>query len=98
MSSRGNAGSSRGSRKTTPAVRSCALNARDHEASRGVSLDATRTAFEEAHEEVVVLVRRLSSAGLNDPTRFPWLGFPAADTIAGNSFGHYREHAEWLGG
>lgn len=75
-----------------------ALNSRDHEASRGVSLDAARAAFEQGHAAVVELVRRLSSADLNDGRRYAWLGFPASQTIAGNSFGHYREHAEWLGG
>lgn len=75
-----------------------ALNARDHEASRGVGVDAARAAFDDAHAAIVALVGRLSFADLNDEHRYAWLGFPASQTIAGNSFGHYREHAEWLGG
>lgn len=75
-----------------------ALNARDYEASRGVSMEAARAAFEEAHAEVTALVGGLSFADLNDEHRYAWLGFPASQTIAGNSFAHYREHAEWLGG
>jgi hypothetical protein len=74
------------------------LNARDHEATHGISLDEARWVFDVAHEEVVALVRRMSWDDLNNPARYPWLGFEAAHTVAGNSFGHYREHAEWLGG
>ncbi len=75
-----------------------ALNARDRAAARGVSLTAARAAFEEGHAEVIALVGRLTVADLNDPERYAWLCYAAADTIAGNSFGHYREHAGWLGG
>jgi len=74
------------------------LNARDHEATRGISLGQARWVFDVAHEEVVALVRRMSWDDLNNPARYAWLGFEAAHTVAGNSFGHYREHAEWLGG
>lgn len=75
-----------------------ALNARDRDATRGISVEVAQEAFEEGHAEVVVLVGRLTAADLNAPERYAWLGYAAADTIAGNSFGHYREHAEWLGG
>lgn len=75
-----------------------ALNARDYEASRGVSLQAARNAFEQAHTEIVALIGRLTADDLDDEHRYAWLGFPASQTVAGNSFAHYREHAEWLGG
>lgn len=74
------------------------LNARDRDASRGISLEVARAAFEEGHAEVIALVGRLTAADLNAPERYAWLGYAAADAIAGNSFGHYGEHAEWLGG
>lgn len=74
------------------------LNARDHDASHGVTVAEARAAFEGAHNDIVALVRRLSFDDINNAQRYAWLGFPAAHTIAGNSFGHYREHAEWLGG
>jgi hypothetical protein len=75
-----------------------AMNEHYHRLTQGIALADARAAFEAAHAQVEVLVRRLSDVDLNDPARFPWLGYPAADNIAGNSFGHYREHAEWLGG
>ena len=73
-----------------------ALNARDHAAALGITLEVARADFEAAHADIEALVRRLSPNDLNDEHRFSWLGFPAANTIAGNSFGHYREHADWL--
>jgi len=75
-----------------------AMNEHYHEATRGISIADARAAFDAAHVEVEALVRRLSDRDLTDPGRFLWLGYPAGDNIAGNSFGHYREHAEWLGG
>ncbi len=75
-----------------------ALNARDHDAALRITIEAARATFEDAHAGIEALVRRLSLSDLNDEHRYAWRGFPAANTIAGNSFGHYREHAEWLGG
>ncbi len=75
-----------------------AMNEHYYQASRGIAVADARAAFDIAHAEIEALVRGLSDEDLNDPARFPWLGYPAANNIAGNSFGHYREHAEWLGG
>jgi hypothetical protein len=53
-------------------------------------------------EQFVRQLETLSEEDLNDPNRFKWLnGNSLADSIAGDSYEHYHDHAnmirEWLG-
>jgi hypothetical protein len=73
-----------------------ALNERDWLASRGRPLEDIRREFEDEHRAVVRLVEGMSEEDLTREDRYPWLGYAALDAIAGNSFGHYLEHAEML--
>lgn len=59
-------------------------------------LAEVRADFESAHETIVRLIASLTDGALLDPGRFAWLGFPAGHAVAGNSYGHYLEHAEMV--
>jgi hypothetical protein len=72
------------------------LNERDWRVGRALTVDDVRRTFDASHARVVALIDRLSGKELNEPDRFPWLGFPAVDAIAGNSYGHYGDHREAL--
>lgn len=69
-----------------------ALNARDFERARDRTREEIASDFHEAHLAIVRIVEWLTDDDLADPDRFSWLGFPASHVIAGNAFGHYREH------
>lgn len=73
------------------------LNERDLLASSDRALPEVRADFEEAHAAVVRLVGQFrSDEEFNAPDRYAWLGYPAKDTIASNTFGHYLEHARMV--
>lgn len=79
-----------------------AINARILADSRGLPLAEVKRRFAERHEEVLAFLRGMSDAGLmlpyshyqpNDPPRNE---NPVIGWIAGNTFGHYEEHLEWI--
>ena len=69
-----------------------ALNARDYERARERTRGEILSDFQEAHLAIMRIVEWMTDEDLAAPERFAWLGFPASHVIAGNSFGHYREH------
>jgi len=72
------------------------LNERDRETGRAATIEEARQAFGDSYERVAAVIRSLSDEELNDPARFGWLGFEARSAIAGNSYGHYRDHTDAL--
>ena len=65
-------------------------------------LSAVIADWQQAREELLEQIERLTDADLNDPDRFPWSeGRALRDHIAGNSYEHEHEHIEqiraWMG-
>ena len=61
------------------------------------SLAAVIADWQQAREDLLEEIERLTDADLNDPDRFPWSeGRSLLDRIAGNSFDHEQEHIEQI--
>ncbi len=55
--------------------------------------------FRQSHEQLLNVVNALTDDDINEPNRFAWrAGRPLLAFIAGNSFGHFEEHADSLRG
>lgn len=76
------------------------LNERDHQANRGTPLTEAWRQFEETYAAVLAIFDGLSDEDLNDAGRYDWLtdGAVLWHAIGGNTFDHYEEHVEMLGG
>ena len=82
------------------------LDAEDSTESRNASvvaqyyqtpMGAVLASWNEAREELLEQIARLSEADLNDPDRFPWNeGRALLERIAANSYEHEREHIEQI--
>jgi hypothetical protein len=76
-------------------------NAWIYNANQSKSLPDVLAESNRVHEELVRRVEAMPEKDLIDPERFKWLGGNSlVDSIAGNSYEHYRDHAsairEWL--
>ncbi len=73
------------------------LNQALYEQNRARSLQDVCEDYAATYERVLALLGRLSQQDMFGPNRFPAReGTPLAPTIGGNTFGHYREHREWI--
>lgn len=71
------------------------LNEKLYEENKSLSLDEVLTSFRAAHPLSIKAVEAFSEEDLTEPNRFPWRnGRPLWWLVAGNTFGHYREHLE----
>lgn len=58
-------------------------------------LEEVLAAFHQTHQQAYQTVAGLSEADLFDPDRFAWRrGDPLWHLVAGNTWGHYREHQQ----
>lgn len=73
------------------------INGRLHVVHQKDSLDQTLAGYASAHDAMLALINRLTDDDLrrpywdDDPT-----GRTIAEKIAGDTYGHYAEHLEWI--
>jgi len=73
------------------------LNQRFYEAARARPLAEVWAAFRSTYTQARAAVAALGEETLGDTRRFPWLdGLALADYVAGDTFEHYQEHAQWM--
>lgn len=73
------------------------LNDYIYQRNKDKSLDEVMADFRAAHAEVAQAIQNASESDLTDPNRFPWRkGEPFWPSVAGNSYGHYQEHADLI--
>ncbi len=79
-----------------------AKNALIHERTKSRSLTDVRAAFRDSHQQMLDVLARLTEDDLLKPYSHYAPDEPSDDKrpvfswIAGNTFGHYAEHREWI--
>lgn len=64
---------------------------------RNNSWEQVMSDLDAGHRDLYAVVQRSNQDDLFNPQRFAWRkGSPAIDMIAGNTYGHYREHLGWM--
>jgi hypothetical protein len=88
--------------KPTPAPWSSDLdeeqvNAWIYESNQSRSLEDVLAESRAVFEQVIQGIESLADEALSDPNRFKWLnGTALVDAMSGNTFEHYRDHAEMI--
>lgn len=78
------------------------MNALIHERNKARSLANVRAAFHDSHQQMLEVLNRLTEEDLHKPYSHYAPEEPSDDKrpvfawIAGNTFGHYAEHREWI--